>query len=395
MKKTFLFLLLIVFTLQVFAQNEGIIFNHELTFAEALSKAKNENKYVFIDCYTTWCGPCRKMATDIFPQKKVGDYYNQHFVNLKLDVEKPENKIVAEKYGVTAFPTYLFLDSGGTLVCKIIGFMKAPIFIEMAKAAMDKDNNFETISKKIKDGDRTIATVKRYFVKNPRFKESESLVVGCFKTLSDEEKFSEDAWDLFNLYIQDPKSEPFLFFLGNRAKYAEKFGRGVVDKRILYGLFLHAYDNDNASFDSLKNVDPVLFDKAQIIIAIVGASLRSNKDKEDQAGWANFISVASPYLDNQCDDFDYINDVTWKIYQSRNIIKDKKIIDKACNWAKKAYTLQPKSDAIMDTYAHFLFETGKKKEAIKLEEEALKKAEAAKSDDCIKTYSDELQKFKQ
>ena len=272
--------------------------------------------------------------------------------------------------------------------------MRAPIFIEMGKAAMDKNNNFDMISKKIKDGDRSIATVKRYFVKDPYYKEGELLVVGCFKTLSDKEKYSEDAWDLFNLYVEDPKSEPFQFFLKNRTKYVEIYGKDVVDKRILYGLFLYTYDNSNASFDSLKNFDSVIFDKAQNIIAIAEASLRCYKNKEDQAGWANFISLATPYLDNRCDDVDYINDLTWMVYQNRNSIKDKMIISKVCGWAKKAYTLQPKSDAIMDTYAHLLFEIGNKKEAIKLEEEALKKAKETKSENIIKSYSDALHEFK-
>jgi len=395
MKKTILFFLLIPFTLSVFAQNEGIIFNHKLTFAEALSKAKSENKYVFIDCYTTWCGPCKLMVTEVFSQKKVGDYYNQHFINLKLDLEKPENKFIAEKYGVKAFPTYLFFDPEGMLKCKIISYIKAPIFIEMAKAVLDKDNNFEIISKKIKDGDRSISTVKRFFVQEPRFKESESLVVDCFKKLSDEEKISEDAWDLFNLYIQDPKSEPFQFFQRNRAKYVEKYGRDVVDKRILYGLFLYTNDMDKAGFDSLKSVDPSLFDKAKNIINIAAAYWKCSKNKDDQVEWANLISIASPYLDNQCDDGDYIADKAWKIYQNSNKIKDKMIINKACEWAKKANTLQPKSTEIMDTYAHLLFATGKKMEAIKLEEEALKKAEEATFEDRVKIYGEELQKFKQ
>jgi len=397
MKKSILFLLLIMFTLSVSAQYEGIKFNHELTFADALSKAKNENKYVFIDCFTTWCGPCKLMVFDVFSQKRVGDYYNRNFINLKLDLEKPENKYIAEKYKVTAFPTYLFFDPNGELKFRAKAYLEAPIFLEMAKAAQDKDNNFEVNAKKIIDGDRSIGTVKRFFVQEPYFKKSESLVEECFKTLSDEEKISEDGWDLFNLYIKDPKSEPFQFFLKNRYKYAEKYGKGVVEKRILYGLFLYTYEMDIAGFDSLRSIDPVLFDKANNFIAISAAYQEcvKNKDKDNQADWINFIRIASPYLDDQCDDGDYISDKAWKIYRNKNKIKDKNIIEKACLWAKKAYTLQPKSTEITDLYAHLLFATGKKNDAIKLEEEALKNAKEAAIEDRVKSYNEELQKFKQ
>lgn len=43
-----------------YSQNKNI--NFELgTFEEALAKANKENKLLFVDCYTTWCGPCKQM----------------------------------------------------------------------------------------------------------------------------------------------------------------------------------------------------------------------------------------------------------------------------------------------------------------------------------------------
>ena len=58
--------LLIMLSINVFAGNTpvkkdgtiGIQFFNG-TFKEALAKAKKENKMVMMDCYTTWCGPCK------------------------------------------------------------------------------------------------------------------------------------------------------------------------------------------------------------------------------------------------------------------------------------------------------------------------------------------------
>lgn len=50
-----------------------------ITYDEAITVAKNENKLVFMDFYTDWCGPCKMMMRDVFPQKHVGDYMNEHF----------------------------------------------------------------------------------------------------------------------------------------------------------------------------------------------------------------------------------------------------------------------------------------------------------------------------
>ena len=87
-------------------------FRH-VSFAEGVAAAKAENKLVFIDFYTEWCGPCRMMANNIFPQKAVGDYFNEKFVCLKIDAEKGEGVELAKRFKVTAYPTFIVLDAHG------------------------------------------------------------------------------------------------------------------------------------------------------------------------------------------------------------------------------------------------------------------------------------------
>ncbi|MBO6516915.1 MAG: thioredoxin family protein [Bacteroidia bacterium] len=116
-------------------EEAGIHFAH-LKFKEARDKAKAENKLVFIDAYTTWCGPCKLMARTVFKDPEVGKYYNGHFVNLKMDMETSEGIFLAKKYGVTAYPTYLFIKPDGTLVKKSMGAVKSDKFIGFAKSAI-------------------------------------------------------------------------------------------------------------------------------------------------------------------------------------------------------------------------------------------------------------------
>ena len=56
-----------------------------LGYTDVLDLAKKENKHVFIDFYTDWCAPCKRMAKDVFPQKEVGDYLNTRYVCLQLN----------------------------------------------------------------------------------------------------------------------------------------------------------------------------------------------------------------------------------------------------------------------------------------------------------------------
>jgi len=112
----------------------GIDFYHG-TFEEAKVKAKKEKKLIFIDAYTTWCGPCKIMAKKIFTQKIVGDYYNPNFINMKIDMEGSEGVFLAKKYKVTGYPTFLYVNSEGLLVTREMGMVDANTFIDYGKKA--------------------------------------------------------------------------------------------------------------------------------------------------------------------------------------------------------------------------------------------------------------------
>ena len=74
----------------------GIRFMHE-SLVKGLETASVLNKPIFIDCYTTWCGPCKYLSTSVFPDKKVGEFYNENFICLKFDMEKGEGLDIAKK----------------------------------------------------------------------------------------------------------------------------------------------------------------------------------------------------------------------------------------------------------------------------------------------------------
>src|SRR5690606_15537017 len=89
---------------------------------EALELAKKENKLIFLDVYASWCGPCKAMKNRTFSDEQVGNFYNQNFINVTVDGEKGEGFTLAEKFGVQAYPTLLFVDPNGKLVSGTAGY---------------------------------------------------------------------------------------------------------------------------------------------------------------------------------------------------------------------------------------------------------------------------------
>ncbi|CAA7195847.1 thioredoxin family protein [Chryseobacterium potabilaquae] len=150
MKKLILFSSLFMGTF-IFAQ--GIQFD-EGKFASILAKAKKENKLIFIDAYASWCGPCKLMVKNIFPLQNVGDYYNSHFINTKIDMEKGEGLDLAKKYNVKAFPTYLFINGDGEEIHRTLGYVEENDFIQFAKDAEDPNKRLASLKQKFENGEK-------------------------------------------------------------------------------------------------------------------------------------------------------------------------------------------------------------------------------------------------
>src|SRR5689334_17909830 len=92
-----------------------------ISFDAASKAAAAENKLVFIDFYTTWCGPCKMLDEQTWTDKKVGQLVGEKAVALKLDAEK-EGVDAAKRYKIDAYPTLLLLKPDGTEVDRLVGF---------------------------------------------------------------------------------------------------------------------------------------------------------------------------------------------------------------------------------------------------------------------------------
>ena len=142
----------------------GIEF-HGGSFEDALVQAEQEGKHVFVDVYTTWCGPCKIMDAVVFPQDEVGAYYNARFVNVKLDAEDEsmDGPAISERYDVGAYPTYLYLNPDGTVVGRALGALPPSLFVQVARELIeDVDSGFSALEARYLKGERDPAFLQDY-----------------------------------------------------------------------------------------------------------------------------------------------------------------------------------------------------------------------------------------
>lgn len=96
-----------------------------MSLAAAVKLSKQLHKPIFADAYATWCAPCRELKRQTFKDERVAKYFNAHYINIAVDVEKGEGLKFAEQYGIDSYPTLLFIDGEGKLIKKIEGFVDA------------------------------------------------------------------------------------------------------------------------------------------------------------------------------------------------------------------------------------------------------------------------------
>lgn len=104
------------------------------SFDEACAEAKKAEKLVLIDFYTTWCGPCKKLDRETWPNKDVQALLNDKFIAIKLDAEKDTK--TAGKYKINAYPTILLAKPNGDEIDRLTGFRSPDDLVDDLKDAL-------------------------------------------------------------------------------------------------------------------------------------------------------------------------------------------------------------------------------------------------------------------
>lgn len=251
--KRIILLVLSIFTNLLLAQ-EGIHFENG-TFKEILEKARKENKIIFLDAYAVWCGPCKRMEKFVFPKKEVGDFYNTHFINAKIDMEKGEGKDIAKKYNVYSYPTYLFLDSNGELVYRGRGLMSETEFITMGREVYQINKKGDEIKEKFEKGENNIdflkEAIKLYAKKDYEFAKK---VSERYFSLKKKDLSREDFIYLFYFLksVQDANYKIFVSLKDEIEKeFPKNFYREFNQEIILVDVAKKSVNMENRTFDEV------------------------------------------------------------------------------------------------------------------------------------------------
>ncbi|AFD08424.1 thioredoxin family protein [Solitalea canadensis] len=244
-------------SLGAFAQTREINFKHDAPFKEVLAEAKKQHKLIFFDAYTSWCGPCKVMANTVFKTDSVADFFNQTFVNLKVDMEKGEGPALQQRFGVSAYPTLLFIDGDGNLVHKMVGSAPVKEFMAEARKALDPEKTVFGLAKKFNAGDHSDATCIAYMTALEAAYENDKMGVVAkvyFDKLPEATLIESKNWDMAKRFLMDPSSKAFAYLFNHSKELGTAYGTGEVDMYYnqVFGTTIYALKR---AYGKKENVD--------------------------------------------------------------------------------------------------------------------------------------------
>lgn len=357
---------------------QGIKFE-DSNFASILAKAKKENKLVFIDAYASWCGPCKLMVKNIFPLQSVGDYYNSHFINAKIDMEKGEGIELAKKYNVKAFPTYLFIDGNGEAVHRTLGYVEEKDFIQFAKDAEDPNKRLTSLKQQFEKGEKNPEFLKnlagltmyndaefagkvlnRYFQQKPNLDQEDIQML-----LSGVQTTDSPLYKIF----QDKKADIIKFFPED--KY-EKFDKNIK----LNTVSKKAYNPDTKKWDDnyfMAETQKFLSkEEADKILKRMKAN-RALKNKDIPEYEKLILDL---YKDYSAAGSEELNSLAWNFFEN---VSNKTSLEKAITWAQESVK-KDQNFANTDTLANLYNKVGDKKNAKMWAEKSIELAKSTGQD---------------
>ena len=401
--------LLLLIPIFVCAQGGGIYFQQGLSWQQVKDKAKAENKYIFLDCYASWCGPCKGMDKIIYPADTVGKFINPRFVSAKLqfDTTAGDSESTRAWYGIAhqmmlnhriaAFPTFLFFSPEGKLVHRGLGYQDIAQFLAMAKDATDPKMQYCELLDKYRRGAKDYPAMP--------------YLAGMARKLKDEKLANEVAMDYAHGYLDKLPDSLFctketLGFFGNYKSGISRTDRVfrlyANQPRIIDSIMKKpGYSTSIISFVAYnQEAEPRLtmaektkqdpdwngmaralrdnFGPAYTEVNVVFAKINWYWGLKD---WPNYTKnlIAKLELDSIEEKASrgpggiaYLNDNAWRIFQYSDNKQELKL---ALKWSELANRLSQKPDGLLlDTQANLLYKLGRKQDALALEAKALELA---------------------
>jgi thioredoxin-related protein len=415
---------------------KGIKWVQGLSWEQVKQRAKAENKYIFLDCFTTWCGPCKMMDKYVYPNDTVSDFFNQHFIAVKAQMDKTDKdeqvikdwyndaSSIEREYAVTTYPSLIFLSPQSTILYKIEGYRPVQKFVDTAKLVLtngtvynDPYKEYKVLVNEYKQGIKHYDRMP-YMIRTAGSLNDNDLAREIFKdhlnhtsALSENQRYTKENIELWSSFVLKLDSKALQFFLKDHRKIDQIMGEkgwstGVVNATIqgrIVDSFFKMQKGETTTVTGAKIPNSeIMFMRLPI--------RRDGKIKPDyvEADWnglekmirkhfskeytirnvllakrrwygqhQNMASLVKTYF-YQLDKYPPVDLtrefalINQRAWDTFLYINENKLLRKALEWMEKIILHGTNDAGWLDTYANLLYKLGRTKDAVVWQEKAVK-----------------------
>lgn len=239
------------------------------------------DKPIFVDVYTTWCGPCKQLDKTTFQDSAVSTFINNNFTAVKWDAEDIKYRHLTRKYEITAYPTFLFLNNQRELVSKSVGFKSAEDLSTMAAEVLDYLTSEPLLSDDIstlsyEDSRTALTRLTKY--ENPNKSELNTHLINH---LGEDESLWKANADLIALNADNDIELTHLAKLVNHIEPTTPFGKRSMETAVEVAVNVSSILRQKKR-EAKESADYPLFDQIIRLKALLDSKTKANQNESDK-----------------------------------------------------------------------------------------------------------------
>lgn len=301
----FCLVLLIVSSNNLISHNQGINFLDK-SWKEVLTQAEKTDQPILLYFHASWCQPCRRMERRVLSKNKTGQFYNKHFLNFSVDVDKETGKRLADEYGYRAVPAFLYLNPKGQVMDATTGFQKRKKFIEEGREALGTYKSLPERYRAFQQGEMSLDSLYNlaFLLHEINDDRQREVADAYFDRIEADDLHQEKHWRMFTTFTTDINATFYQYVID----HPKQFYRTYKKRQVKQELTSIALDQVG---DAAENNDKALLKQILAILEHFSPTGKSSKPSENRqyalaqkryyemtGNWSSYAKAASTYVED-------------------------------------------------------------------------------------------------
>lgn len=212
---------------------EGVEFETG-SWEDVVEKARREGKKIFADFYMPVGKERRERKNVMFRDPDVADFFNRHFVNIRVNLLEGEGKELREKYGVETEHMFYFLAPDAQVLHRKKSIASAEELLDMVGEVLN-GGGLIAMQEKYAGGEREAGFVRRYIraLADGGLQKEAGEAAERYLTEAGKEKLREQKyWEIYSAYVWNGRSDLFDYVRAHRKELGLLWGETAVNRKI-------------------------------------------------------------------------------------------------------------------------------------------------------------------